>query len=122
MPAVSEQGDYPKEVAMEVYRQTCQVCGSRVLRNHLVREGGETDRVVVQCAECHKLVAVYTLASRGYYHHEKGYVSYLRSLSRAGGAVSGKALKEEFEATQHSNLELFSSVLDYLSETGKLEE
>ncbi len=76
---------------------------------------------MVQCGNCSRLVAVYTLTQKGYYHHEKGYVSYLRGLSRSGEVVSGKQLKEEFEATQHRNQELFAQVVEYLKKTGKLE-
>ncbi|MBF0169983.1 MAG: hypothetical protein HQK87_02665, partial [Nitrospinae bacterium] len=63
---------------MELHRQTCQACGSRAMRITLVREAGETDKVFVKCADCGGFVARYTIAQRGYYHHGKGFESYLR--------------------------------------------
>ena len=80
---------------MEVHRQTCQVCGSRLLHNIIAREPGEPTVIFVSCAKCEELVARYVLD--GYYHHGKGIESYLRSVR--GSFESGRRMLEAFEAT-----------------------
>lgn len=105
---------------MEVHRQTCQNCGSRKLRNLLVRASGEPDKVFVQCHECQNLVARYIISHDGYYHHGKGFESYLRGLTRGSGEMmSGKHLKKEFETEKSRCLTIFESVLKWLRDHNK---
>lgn len=100
---------------MEVHRQTCQACGSRSLRNLLVRDQGKNDRVFVECNDCDELVARYIISPGGYYHHGKGYESYLRGLMRsADEQMSGKNLKKQFQSVQEECLEFFARVKAYL--------
>ena len=108
---------------MEVHRQTCQACGSRSLRNLLVRESGKSDRVFVECNDCKELVARYIISPDGYYHHGKGYESYLRGLMRstAGEQMSGKNLKKQFQTVQEKCLELYAKVKAYMEENSKEE-
>lgn len=92
-----------------------------MVRNHLMRESGRQDRVIVQCAECKEFVACYAIASGGYYHHRKGFESYLRGLTRAGETISGKDIQESFESIQQECLDFFERVLEYLKEHKKEE-
>jgi len=82
---------------MEVHRQTCQKCGCRQMVNILARAVGESDKVFVQCSACKELVARYTISQGGYYHHGKGFESYLRSLNRGGFYESTRDLTQGFE-------------------------
>ncbi len=96
---------------MEIHRQTCQSCGSKSLRNILVREPGKNDRVFVECRDCDELVARYIISPGGYYHHKKGYESYLRSLMRTGEEqMSGKNLIKQFKNMQEECLERYAKV------------
>ena len=104
---------------MEVHRQTCQSCGSRKARNILVREEGVNDEVYVQCLDCRELVARYVIAQQGYYHHGKGFESYLRGLNRGGYFESGKDLNIEFERVREECLAEFEEALKKLKELGK---
>ncbi|MBU0675598.1 MAG: hypothetical protein KJ950_13230 [Proteobacteria bacterium] len=104
---------------MEVHRQTCQLCGSRLLKNHLVREPGHQDKVIVQCGGCGSFVARYVINPGGYYHHEKGFESYLRGLSRAGDAISGRQTQDEYEAIHQQSEDLFTKTTAFLKEQGK---
>jgi len=104
---------------MEIHRQTCQNCGSRELRNIIVRDYETGDKVFVRCGKCKKLVARYIIANRGYYHHGKGFESYLRGLNRGGCFMSGKSIKSEFEKITHECLEEFEGAVEWLT---KLEE
>ncbi len=85
---------------MELHIQKCQSCGSRDLRNILVRS--EEQKVFVQCRECEKLVARYILQSGGYYHSGKNFESFLRSIERDGGMSSGRDLQTIFEEVKTS--------------------
>ena len=104
---------------MEVHRQACQNCGSRELRNILVREDGERDRVYVQCRVCRGFVARYVIAPQGYYHHDRGFQSWLRSLFRGGVFESGKAVREQFETLSEKAQDEFRRVTEKLAEQGK---
>lgn len=104
---------------MEVHRQACQNCGSRELRNILVREDGERDRVYVQCRTCRAFVARYVIAPQGYYHHDRGFQSWLRGLFRSGVFESGKAVHEQFETQSEKAMEEFRRVTARLTELGK---
>ena len=97
---------------MELHIQKCQSCGSRNLRNILVRD--EAQKVFVQCRECDELVARYVLAVGGYYHAGKAFESFLRSLERDGGASSGKDLQTLFDQTLSSTVKEFEDVKDLM--------
>lgn len=107
---------------MEIHRQTCQKCNSRNLKNILVREVGGKDKVYVQCFKCKELVARYVLAPSGYYHHHKGFDSYLRGLRRGGFVMSGRNLNKEFSKTAEKCEQEFEKVLDKLHELKKEED
>ncbi len=80
---------------MEIKIQQCNSCGSRDLRNILVRD--ESQKVFVQCRSCGKLVARYVLAHGGYHHAGKDFESFLRSIERDGGIESARDLPSAFE-------------------------
>lgn len=82
---------------MEAHRQTCQKCGSIKMVNILSRAVGESDKVFVQCSDCKELVARYVISQGGYYHHGKGFESYLQGLSRGGFYESTKDMSIDFE-------------------------
>ncbi|MDH5561263.1 MAG: hypothetical protein OEY59_10480 [Deltaproteobacteria bacterium] len=100
----------------ELHRQTCQSCGSRTLKILLYRESGEPDKAFAQCAECDELVARYVIQPGGYYHHGKGFESYLRGITRGGGFMSGKDLHKDFEKLQSSCLRRFDEIRMLLKE------
>ena len=98
---------------MELHIQKCQKCGSRSVRNILVRD--EQQKVFVQCRNCHELVARYILASGGYYHAKKGFESFLRSIERDGALASGRGIDEWFhdvEETANKEFENLKTLLD----------
>ncbi|MGF1512019.1 MAG: hypothetical protein ACFB9M_21215 [Myxococcota bacterium] len=100
---------------MRVHRQQCQACKSRELQNLLVRESGRNDVVMVRCAKCRQLVARYELQS--YYHHGKGFESWIRSYR--GATESGRALHEAFNAAQETAVDQFGRVVEQLAKEGK---
>lgn len=104
---------------MEVHRQTCQKCGSRKLRNIIARMEGENDKVFVQCTNCKALVARYVIAQRGYYHHGKGFESYLKGLNRGGYFESSKDFQNDFWELQENAVKQFETVLEELKKLGK---
>lgn len=71
--------------------------------------------VFVKCSSCAALVARYELSA--YYHHGKGFESWLRSF--AGAAESGRALTGKFEAVKRDALQQFDEVLAILKALGK---
>jgi hypothetical protein len=101
---------------MNVYRQTCHNCGTRRVRNILVREEGKGDEVYVQCDGCRELVARYVIAPQGYYHHGKDFESYLRGLKRGGHFDSGKDMDAQFEKVKEECVTEFQEVLKKLEE------
>lgn len=104
---------------MEIHRQTCQTCGSRKMRNILVREPKKNDEVVVECLDCRDLVARYIIAKGGYYHHARGYESYLRGLTRNGDFMNLRIMEPQYEEIKESCTEKFKKVTEYLKESGK---
>ena len=103
---------------MDVLIQKCQKCGSRSLRNILSREA--TQNVYVQCRDCDELVARYVLSSdQGYFHAGRGFESFLRSMERGGGYVSGRDLQEKFEELSSNAQSEFESVLEQAKEKYK---
>ena len=105
---------------MEIHRQKCQSCGSRHMRNILLRDRDEF--VYVQCQQCRKLVARYGLAPGGYFHFGKGFESFLRSIKRMGEVPSGRDLRTEFNLTEKSCLDGFEEVIKVLRDQGKDDE
>jgi len=86
------------------------------MRNILVRNPGEPQRVYVRCIECREFVALYTLSD--YYHHEKGVESYLRSHG-SSAADSGRLLLADFKKVQESSVEGFEKVIEQLNKEEK---
>lgn len=104
---------------MDIHRQTCQKCGSRQMRNLLVRDLGSKDKVYVQCSSCRELVARYIVATQGYYHHNKGFESYVKGLQRGGEFMSGRDLHQQFDQTKIECEAEFLEVLKRLEELKK---
>ncbi len=102
---------------MEIHRQTCQNCGSRHMRNIILRDHEEV--IYLQCDECGKPVARYLLASGGYFHFGKGYESFLREMQRSGGFPSGKGLVNRFKTLEEELLAGFEDALDLLKMENK---
>jgi hypothetical protein len=101
---------------MDVHRQTCQACGSREVKNILVRVAGQPQTVFVRCSRCESLVARYKL--RDYYHHGKGIESYLRSKGGSAGE-SGRHVLEEYKRVADEAAAGYRVALEKLKEAGK---
>ena len=101
---------------MEIHIQRCQNCQSTTLKNILYREAGEPDRVFVQCLDCDHFVASYIIAPLGYYHHGKGYESFLRGVYRSGEFMSGRKIKHLFLERRDGEIEAFKKVLKKVEE------
>lgn len=99
---------------MEFHVQKCQQCGSRDLRNILVRD--EQQKVFVQCRGCDQLVARYILTSGGYFHAGKGFESFLRSIERDGAIASGRDIDDWFQSVEEGAKEEFSEIIAKLNE------
>ena len=99
---------------MEIKIQQCQNCGSRELRNVLVRDEGQ--KVYVQCRQCEQLVARYLLANGGYYHAGKNFESFLRSIERDGGLSSARDFGKLFGEIKNGSEEDFQTLLIALNE------
>lgn len=104
---------------MEIHIQQCQNCQSNNLKNILAREPGESDKVYVQCQDCKEFVASYVIQPRGYYHHGKGYESFLRGIYRTGQFMSGTRIKRLFLEHKEGEIEGFKEVLKLLKERDK---
>ena len=98
---------------MEIHIQKCQNCGSRNVRNVLVRD--HQQKVFVQCRDCDHLVARYVLTTSGYFHAGKGFESFLRSVERDGGFSSGRDLQTWFEELEVETLEEFEQVKEKIA-------
>lgn len=101
---------------MEIHVQKCQKCGSSNLRNIIYRESGEPDRTYAQCNNCQEFVASYVIAPMGYYHHGRGYESFLRGINRSGGFMSGRQLEQLYLTRKNSEETAFKEVLRLLKE------
>ncbi|KAA3640029.1 MAG: hypothetical protein DWQ02_02685 [Bacteroidetes bacterium] len=99
---------------MEIHLQRCQNCQSDEVRNILYRQEGERDRVFVQCAKCNEFVASYKIGPMGYYHHGKGYESFLRGLHRSGEFASGRKMAQLYSQRKEEESQMFSRALDLL--------
>jgi hypothetical protein len=105
-----------KTEAMELHTQQCQNCQSDNLKNILYRKRGKGDKVYVQCQSCGEFVASYTIAPRGYYHHGKGYESFLRGIARGGEFMSGSRIKRLYQEHKDREVANFKKVLELLKE------
>ena len=101
---------------MELHRQTCQACGSIDVRVILRHGEGHPTTAYVRCASCGELVARYGL--RSYYHHGKGFESWLRRF-RGLARESGRNLMAEFERVKQQAVEEYKDVLEELERQGK---
>ena len=81
------------------------------MRNLLSRAVGESDKVFVQCVKCGGFVARYTIAQGGYYHHGKGFESYIRSLNRGGHYESTRDIQDGFSKLVESCENEFNEIL-----------
>lgn len=84
------------------------------MNNLIRRKEGEAQTIFVRCARCHELVAVYQL--QDYYHHGKGYESWVGSRRPS---ESARDLRELFERAQDEALVGFAEVLEELAKQGK---
>ncbi|MBT8189063.1 MAG: hypothetical protein KJO29_01440 [Bacteroidia bacterium] len=84
------------------------------MKNILSRKAGQADRVYVQCQDCNEFVASYKIAPLGYYHHGKGFESFLRGVHRSGEFMSGRRVKQLFEKRKSGAIESFQKVLKLL--------
>ncbi len=96
---------------MEIHVQTCQACKSQNVKNILYRQEGERDRVFVECVNCGEFVASYKVGPMGYYHHGKGYDSFLRGLLRSGEFSSGRNIARLYQQRQSEELEMFKKAV-----------
>ena len=94
---------------MEIHIQKCQSCGSRDLRNILVRDEGQ--KVFVQCRDCEELVARYILSPGGYFHAGKGFESFLRSIERDEEPATARDLHTMYNSTAEDAKEEFKQLL-----------
>lgn len=101
---------------MEIHIQQCQSCGSDTMKNIIYREPGEPDRIIVQCSDCEHFVASYVLAPLGYYHHGKGFESFLRSLNRSGEFMSGRKLQQLFDNKKSQEVGLYEKAVAHLKQ------
>jgi hypothetical protein len=92
------------------------------MKNILFREAGYPDKVFVQCLDCKSFVASYEIAPLGYYHHGKGYESFLRGITRSGEFTSGRNIKNIFVERRDQEIEKFNRVLELLREKLAREE
>lgn len=99
---------------MELHIQKCQKCESRNLRNILVRD--EQQKVFVQCRDCSELVARYILSPGGYFHAEKGFESFLRSIERDGGLSSSRDIDTLFHDVEDTTKEEFEALIKLVNE------
>lgn len=111
-----------KTKSMELHIQKCQACESDKLKNILYRQPGNADKVYVQCQDCGEFVASYAIAPRGYYHHGKGYESFIRGISRGGEYMSGSRIKRLFFEHKDREIKYFERVLALLKERDKKKE
>lgn len=102
---------------MELHIQKCQSCGSRDVRNILVRNSDQ--KVYVQCRQCEALVARYILAPAGYYHAGKEFESFLRSIERDSDMSSPKDLNAMFHEVKSNTSEEFEVVKTLMNERYK---
>ncbi len=101
---------------MELHMQQCQRCGNRTMRNIVVRQPGEYDKVYAQCTACEAFVASYLISPLGYYHDGKGYESFLRSIQRSGEFMSGRNMRQVYNNRVEKEQSQFQRVVQKLAE------
>jgi hypothetical protein len=84
------------------------------MKNILFREAGYPDRVYVQCHDCGEFVASYEIAPLGYFHHGKGYESFLRGITRSGEFSSGRNIKDIYLKRKENEIKNFARVVELL--------
>nr|MBF0220933.1 hypothetical protein [Desulfobulbaceae bacterium] len=67
------------------------------------------------------MVARYIIETVGYYHHHKGFESYVRCLKGMGQAMSRTSIKNEYEKIQEVCVVCFQRGKELLAEMGKEE-
>jgi hypothetical protein len=72
--------------------------------------------------DCEAFVASYVIAPLGYYHHGKGYESFLRGIHRSGEFMSGRNVQRMYEDRKEQDLEEFREVLNAIQRKRKKEE
>jgi hypothetical protein len=92
------------------------------MRNILVRKIGESDKVFVKCQSCGSFVASYVIAPLGYYHHGKGYDSFLRGIHRSGEFMSGRNIARMFEDRKEQDIEEFKEVLRLIQKKDHIDD
>ncbi len=86
----------------------CPACDSVLTKNHVYLCKGEKPRVYIECAECGKFVARYTLLS---YTSDKSYESLLQKM-RFTRANSGKRTLRMVEGFEDEVKKEFEHVLE----------
>lgn len=104
---------------MEVHIQKCQNCESINLKNIIYRKSGEPDRIYAQCHDCQEFVASYIISPLGYYHHGRGYKSFLRGILRSGEFMSGRNIKKLFLNRMNGEELAFKKVIEQLQQKNK---
>ena len=104
---------------MELHRQTCQACNCRELQNILRRGEEHPLTVYLRCTRCGELVARYKVS--GYYHHGKGFDSWLQRYQGIA-RESGRSLMDEYQRVQRSAVEEWADVQQQLRSQGKLDD
>lgn len=84
------------------------------MKNIIFRESGEPDKVYAQCKDCKEFVASYVISPLGYYHHGKGYESFLRGVHRSGEFMSGRNIKKIFLEKRDGEELAFKKVIELL--------
>ncbi len=96
---------------MDIHKQKCQKCQSVNVINYIYRSEARPDEIFVQCADCDELVAKYTLTNTGYYHHHKGFESFLRAIERSGESISFSTIENMFATTKKEIINTFNKIL-----------
>jgi hypothetical protein len=109
---------FPKK-KMVIHIQKCQNCGSTNLKNIILRESGEPDRIYAQCHDCQEFVASYVISPLGYYNNGKGYESFLRGIHRSGEFMSGRNIKKLFLDRRDGEERAFTKVIEELKNKEK---
>jgi hypothetical protein len=87
-------------------KEACPNCKSTILTNYVYVKTGERIRVFVECANCHRFVASYTLLT---YTSNKPYDVLLKKLKCLEYASGKKALRELEEYNRSIEEEFFKA-------------
>lgn len=97
---------------MELQIQSCPQCGSTQLKNILVREPGNMNKVYVLCASCEQPVSRYRLS--GYHYLGNPEVSFFRSFG-SSTIESGRAALSLAEDEQQAVHKEFQELVEKLT-------